>query len=199
MRGGHASTRVCIDCGSEFEGKGRSVRCLLCQSRRDSAAAQLRYTPEDLQARYAALVADPDKHRAALDRAKANYHQRKSHPIITMTCACCGVLFDTSDRRRRYCSDECRTLAKRQTGRTGWERLKSASPDKASAQQHAVYLARRDAATPTIHNAICPECGAHFAARNALRKYCSDACRQSALTRYNREYKRKQRAQVKSQ
>lgn len=203
MRGGHASTRVCIDCGAEFEGKGGSVRCLSCQSRRESEAAQTRYTHADLQARHAALVANPDQYSKALDRARVNYYQRKNHPITTATCVCCGTQFATSDRRRRYCSAECRTLGKRQTELAVWERLKSVSPQKATEQQHAAYIARRKATKPVFNpsvgrNVICAECGKHFFARGRC-KYCSDACRQSALTRYNREYKRRQRAQIKSQ
>lgn len=70
--------------------------------------------------------------------------------IVQKVCKRCGSAFETTDKRRMYCSDRCR-----------------------DDEYNARRLARREAA----RHRVCPVCGKPFQARNVRGIYCSDVCR----------------------
>ena len=49
---------------------------------------------------------------AILDRDASRCHERqKELPLFERTCEHCGFVFETGNRRKRFCSDRCRVAA----------------------------------------------------------------------------------------
>lgn len=102
----------------------------------------------------------------------------RASDIITKTCEMCGGQYQGT-RVSRYCSDECRRLARNASGRRYYERK------------------RESKEPPRIVVAVCAFCGKSFEkpAWQSRKKYCSPECCEKAYrtSEKGRQARRQQR------
>ena len=105
---------------------------------------------------------------------------------MTKTCKCCGTVFKTGDSRKKYCSKDCATNARREVytrsceycGKpftTGYARQKFCS--KECHYQYQLQEKREsNIKERKLHERQCPCCGNKFTTAYGMKIYCSPSC-----------------------
>lgn len=99
----------------------------------------------------------------------------------TRKCVVCGTEFQTYRPDRRFCSDNCRRRASRET-----EKAKA----KLQAQPKTKAKPRHNPFIGPFHR-VCDFCGKEFVANFARAKYCSLECNTKAY--YKRQFERRKK------
>ena len=117
--------RFCKDCGKPIDKarNGRRIRCSACVYELNKIHNRNRMR---------ALLAD-ETYRKKHNEQSAAWMRRLRHAkAIEYNCATCSKEFTTHDRRRKYCSSECKLEHERDDQR---ERMRLRRSDPATAQQ----------------------------------------------------------------
>ena len=83
-------------------------------------------------------------------------------------CAICGKEFEANHGRCKYCSDDCKRIAKHQNNRKWYQNHK---------EKHKEHNRKYRQVRRKNMIKVCDICGSKFETPNSRRKYCSDDCK----------------------
>lgn len=127
--------------------------------------------------------------QAERDRQSNLAHKQRAKAGLTRklgsaaTCETCGAEYIVNSGRQRYCPAcaEASTKQSISAHKKEWNYEHHAS----TVEKREAYNAGKRRIKSVVHT--CPVCGTQFDAPTG-RKYCSDACRKSALKAYYKNY-----------
>lgn len=103
------------------------------------------------------------------------------------SCEVCGLSFETTDRRKKYCSQNCGVKASQRRKREKGLCVRCGAEAKTNPKTGERYYFCEEHRSRTNEERLCKQCGKKFLCRERRQVYCCGACRHNAFNERRRK------------